>query len=79
MRGTGSSHHIHVTELGDPGFVSLAFRGAQLKTTLHKLAAEADDASAVEDIDEPGGGKRVRLTEPNGYTIEVVHGVEELD
>ena len=26
-----------------------------------------------------GGGKRVRLTEPNGYTIEVVHGVETVD
>lgn len=78
MRGTGSSHHIHVTELGDPGFVSLAFR-AHNEDDLHKLAAEADDASAVEDIDEPGGGKRVRLTEPNGYTIEVVHGVEEVD
>ena len=26
-------------------------------------------------IDEPGGGKRVRLTEPNGYQIEVVCGI----
>jgi catechol 2,3-dioxygenase-like lactoylglutathione lyase family enzyme len=78
MRGTGSSHHIHVTELGDPGFVSLAFR-ARNEDDLHKLAAEAEDASGVEDIDEPGGGKRVRLIEPNGYTIEVVHGVAEVD
>ena len=77
MRGTTSSHHIHVTELGDPGFVSLAFR-ASSEDDLHKLAAEAEGASSVEDIDEPGGGKRVRLTEPNGYTIEVVHGVEEV-
>jgi len=78
MRGTGSSHHIHVTELGEPGFISLAFR-ARNEDDLHKLAAEAEGASAVEDIDEPGGGKRVRLTEPNGYTIEVVHGVAEVE
>lgn len=77
MRGTSSSHHLHVTELGDPGFVSLAFRAAS-EDDLHKLASESEGASSVEDIDEPGGGKRVRLTEPNGYTIEVVHGVEEV-
>ena len=78
MRGTGSSHHIHVTEKGEPGFISLAFR-ARSEDDLHKLAKEADGASDVEDINEPGGGKRVRLTEPNGYTIEVVHGVAEVD
>jgi len=35
-------------------------------------------ASGVEDIDEPGGGKRVRLKEPNGYQIEVVWGIQQL-
>ena len=25
MRGTDPDHHIHVTEKGDPGFISLAF------------------------------------------------------
>ncbi|MEP4377434.1 MAG: catechol 1,2-dioxygenase [Alphaproteobacteria bacterium] len=78
MRGTGASHHIHVTEKGDPGFISLAFRAVS-EDDLHKLAAEAKGASDVENIDEPGGGKRVRLTEPNGYTIEVVHGIEAVD
>ena len=78
MRGTGASHHLHVTEKGDPGFVSLAFR-ADNEDDLHKLAAEAESASGVEEIDEPGGGKRVRLTEPNGYTIEIVHGIEAVD
>ena len=30
-------------------------------------------------MDEPGGGKRVRLTEPNGYQIEVVWGMDKVN
>jgi hypothetical protein len=40
--------------------------------TISKLPGASD----IESIDEPAGGKRVRLTEPNGYTIEIVHGIE---
>ena len=76
MRGTDPDHHIHVTELGDPGFVGLAFY-ARSEEDLEKLS-KAPGASPVEEIDEPGGGKRVRIVEPNGYTMEVVHGIEEL-
>src|SRR5262249_39606421 len=43
-----------------------------------KKVATAPGASGVEDIDEPGGGKRVRLKEPNGYQIEVVYGIKGL-
>ena len=28
----------------------------------------------MESIDEPGGGKRVRLRDPMGYQIEIVYG-----
>jgi catechol 2,3-dioxygenase-like lactoylglutathione lyase family enzyme len=73
MRGTGPSHHLHVTELGPAKFVGVAYEAAS-EDDLHRLA-KVPGASAVEPIDEPGGGKRVRLTEPNGYQIEVVHGV----
>src|SRR5206468_8571027 len=38
----------------------------------------APGASPIEEIDEPGGGKRVRLPEPNGYQIEIVHGIATL-
>jgi hypothetical protein len=37
--------------------------------------SRVEGASAVESIDEPGGGKRVRLTDPDGYQVEVVHGM----
>jgi len=74
MRGTDPRHHLHVTELGDPGFVGVALQAA-CASDLDTIA-RADGASAVEDIDEPGGGRRVRLTDPNGITVEVVHGIE---
>ena len=51
----------YVTELGEPGFVSLAF-DVESEEDLDK-AARIDGASPVEEMDEPGGGKRVRLTE----------------
>src|SRR5579864_5302067 len=73
MRGTDASHHIHVTEKGEPRFVGLAY-WAESEDDLNRLAG-APGTFGMESIDEPGGGKRVRLTEPNGYQIEVVHGV----
>ncbi len=73
MRGTDPAHHIHVTEKGDPKFVGLAYY-AESEDDLRRLT-KAPGASAIEDIDEPGGGKRVRLIEPNGYQIEVVCGI----
>jgi len=76
MRGTDPSHHIHVTERGDPAFVGFAYRAASADDLAR--VAKAPGASAVEEIDEPGGGRRVRLREPNGYQIEVVHGIQPL-
>ena len=43
-----------------------------------KRVAKLPGASGIETLNEPGGGKRVRLTEPNGYRIEVVHGIAPL-
>ena len=76
MRGTDPTHHIHVTEKGDPKFVGFAYYAPSLDD-LRQLA-KAPGASPVESIDEPGGGKRVRLREPHGYQIEVVHGIKRL-
>lgn len=73
MRGTDARHHLHVTELGEPAFVGLAFL-AESAGDLDRLATSA--GASVETIDEPGAGRRVRLREPNGYQIEVVHGIE---
>lgn len=76
MRGTDPAHHIHVTHKGPAKFVGLAWY-APTEAAL-KAAASLPGASGIETIDEPGGGRRVRLTEPNGYQIEVVYGIEPL-
>ncbi|HZU88147.1 MAG TPA: VOC family protein [Stellaceae bacterium] len=76
MRGTDPPHHIHVTELGEPRYIGIAFHAASYDD-LEKIA-RVPGASPIEDIDEPGGGKRVRLRDPDGYQVEVIHGMEML-
>jgi catechol 2,3-dioxygenase-like lactoylglutathione lyase family enzyme len=73
MRGTDGSHHIHVTEKGEPRFLGLSF-WAESEDDLNRLAG-APGTFGKESIDEPGGGKRVRVNETNGYQIEIVNGI----
>ena len=75
-RGTDPVHHIHITEKGDPKFVGIAYHAASEDDL--KTLAKVPGASGIENLDEPGGGKRVRLTEPNGYQIEVVWGMDKV-
>ena len=76
MRGTDPSHHLHVTHLGDePKFIGMAFKAASLEDL--QALSTMDDVSDVEEIDEPGGGYRVRMTDPDGYMVEAVYGIEE--
>jgi len=76
MRGTDAPHHIHVTELGEPRYVGIAVHAASMDD-LEKVS-RLPGASKIEAIDEPGGGRRVRLTDPDGYQVEVIHGMAML-
>ena len=76
MRGTDSPHHIHVTELGEPRYVGIAVHAASMEDL--DRVSRVEGASKVENIDEPGGGKRVRLTDPDGFQVEVVYGMQQL-
>ena len=77
MRGTDAEHHIHVTHLGPPKLIGLAFF-VENEDDLKKFAT-VQGASGIEHIDEPGGGKRVRINDPHGYQMEVVYGMQMLE
>ncbi len=70
-KGSDGRPFVHVTEPGEAKFLAVGFR-AETVDDLAKLAAH--EGVAVEDLGEPGGGKVVRLTDPDGYRVEVVAG-----
>lgn len=73
MRGEGSDPFLHVTHKGEPGFAGVAFRALSVGD-LEKLAAKT--GSKVEALEGPGGGKVVRLKDPDGFSVEAVAGRE---
>ena len=75
-RGTDPSPYLHVTERGEAGFRGVAFEAASAEDL--EAAAKLSGASRVEKLDAPGGGRRVRFTDPDGFAVEVVHGREPL-
>lgn len=75
-RGTDPSPYLHVTEPGEPGFRGFAFEAASADDL--RDAAQLEGASSVEKIDAPGGGQRVCFVDPDGFSVEVVHGRELL-
>jgi catechol 2,3-dioxygenase-like lactoylglutathione lyase family enzyme len=72
MRAAGPAHHAHISELGNEnkalGFGFFAASAGDLA----KLAAAV--GKKVEDSPEPGGGQRVRFTDPAGFVVDVIHG-----
>lgn len=75
-RGTDPAPYAHVTELGAAGFRGLAFEAGSAEDLA--AAARLPGASPVEEIDAPGGGRRVRFRDPDGFEVEVVHGRQGL-
>jgi hypothetical protein len=76
LRGVLPQHHCVIVEAGaHDRFLALGLR-ASTAADLRTLAAA--HATKVEAITEPGGGELVRLSDPAGFPVEVVHGVEEL-
>ena len=76
MRGSDDEPFVHVTRLGPPGFDGLGFLAGS-EAELEALAGE-EGASAIEAADEPGGGHRVRFSDPDGFPVEVVAGRESV-
>ena len=72
FRATDAGPYCYILEEGPTRFLGFAFH-AKTRADLDSLAAERE--AAVEAIDAPGGGWRVRLREPNGYDVDVVFGI----
>lgn len=70
-KGTGGAPFLHATELGEAGFRALGLR-AENVADLQKLAEH--DGVPIEPLDTPGGGQVVRLTDPDGFLVEIVTG-----
>ncbi|MCW6533715.1 VOC family protein [Sphingomonas lycopersici] len=70
-KGGDGRPFVHATEAGEARFLAVGLR-AETVADLETLAAFA--GVDVADLDEPGGGKIVRLTDPDGYRVEVVAG-----
>lgn len=70
--GTNGAPYCLVSEGGAPGLRAVGFEVAT-REDLERLSL-LDHASEILPIDAPGGGEKVRLTDPNGYTVEAVYG-----
>ena len=77
LRGTDPDPPCYVLSRGDAGVSSIAF-AADSAADLEKVAG-IDGASAVEKLDEPAGGQVVRLRDPQGMQVEIVHGQTPLE
>jgi catechol 2,3-dioxygenase-like lactoylglutathione lyase family enzyme len=72
MRGTDPSPYLHVTHLGPSKLIGLAFY-VEAEDDLRRFS-KTPGASGIENIDEPGAGRRVRIADPHGYEMEVICG-----
>lgn len=78
FRNASRSPFCHVVKKANKArFAGLAFRVA----TRQALEALSDlpGASAIEPMESPGGGERVRLIDPAGFLVDAVHGQVEVE
>lgn len=70
LRGDGPDPVLYTVHRGPPRFGGLVLTVDD--AGLERLAAQRD--VSIEPHDAPGGGRRVRLRDPNGWPIDVVAG-----
>jgi catechol 2,3-dioxygenase-like lactoylglutathione lyase family enzyme len=71
LRATGTAPFCYAVSEGETRFAGLGIWARNL-ADLEALAAH--DGVPVEPLDAPGGGYAVRLSDPDGLTVEVVAG-----
>jgi catechol 2,3-dioxygenase-like lactoylglutathione lyase family enzyme len=72
FRGTDPEPPCYVLYEGAPDVTAIAFE-ADSAADLEAIS-RLDGASPVEKLDEPAGGQVVRLRDPQGMQVEIVHG-----
>ena len=77
LRGTDPEPPCYVLSQGAAAVTAIAFE-ADSEADLDEIAT-IDGASAVTKLDEPAGGKVVRLRDPQGMPVEIVHGQAALE
>lgn len=71
MRGIGTRPFIHVTERGESGVIAV---GYDVHPDVPIASLQERFGARLEPIDEPGGGQRLCLRDPNGMRVELVQG-----
>jgi hypothetical protein len=78
LRGMSRAPYCYrVHRAAKPRFVGMGFTVAR-RVELEKLA-QIPGASSIEPVRHPGGGECVILTDPSGFTVEVLHGQDLVD
>lgn len=78
FRGTGSASYIYVVEKGDQSrFIGLALQVKESNDL--ELITKIPEASDLNEIEAPGGGSCVTLTDPNNFRIDLVHGIKKVE
>jgi catechol 2,3-dioxygenase-like lactoylglutathione lyase family enzyme len=76
MRAAGSAPYCYIAEKA----AAPAVRGFAFRVGSHEeleQAARMQGASAVEPTGLPGGGSKVTVKDPNGFSIDLVHGIAQ--
>ncbi len=76
MRGYGPQPYIYQARRAPAArFLGAGFLVESAEALQH-LSAET--GVSIEAVDGPGGGQRVRLTDPDGFLVDIVHGREQV-
>ena len=70
-RGASTQPFLHATAVGEPAFQALGLRA---ESVADLVALAATEGAPVEMLPAPGGGRVVRLIDPDGRLVEVVAG-----
>lgn len=71
-RGTNGSPYAYVATKGENAFLGLGFLAASGDDLVRIAAIDNVPVETISDL--PGGGERIRMTDPNGFAVDVVSG-----